>query len=105
MVGVNLSVARPQVMSAALTPRLPYRRPLRACRPRVPLETNGEGPWTMTTALTSSARAGMTRRNHTILGSRASLIGAESFGRYEAANLPHRVIDLEVECALPQLRR
>jgi hypothetical protein len=33
------------------------------------------------------------------------LMGVESFGRYEAANLPHRVIDLHVECALPQLRR
>ena len=33
------------------------------------------------------------------------LMGVESFGRYEAANLAHRVIDLQVECALPQLRR
>jgi hypothetical protein len=31
--------------------------------------------------------------------------GVESFDRQEAANLPHRVIDLQVECALPQLRR
>src|SRR5215469_6712275 len=29
----------------------------------------------------------------------------ESFSRREAANLPHRVIDLHVDCALPQLHR
>src|SRR5205814_6907848 len=31
--------------------------------------------------------------------------GIESFSRREAANLPHRVIDLHVDCALPQLHR
>src|SRR5262249_16483727 len=31
--------------------------------------------------------------------------GIESFSRRKAANLPHRVIDLRVDCELPQLHR